>query len=466
MKRKMILSIGFLFVLAACSGEESVNTDDTENEAAMDEATEEEEAEDPAETDASEEAASTNEEFEFEAVIEASDDAITLTGTSNLHEGTVISARMFSDPFRIRPPIGTGQRTEVDENGAFTFQFTPPSIEHRFMDVELTMDPSHQPDDLSALYGELGEHLTGAQVYQTETFQREEGQKLYGNKTIFITDDQKQFHITPPDREEGPSDYGENEIWVETTVTNDHQYFYIEGRTNLIEGTSLKGDYYSSDSASIPQNWVSFKTTVEPDGTFLMRLGYSDLKAEGFIQLESDAMNLNLLPGQAEELYGENYENISGEFVVEDGDGKKLQKIIYPETPDFEAPEESNLTSSGDETKVHVPDDVLFDFDESSLKAKAEDILTEIITILESLEDGTRVHIKGHTDNQGDAEYNLNLSEERAESVKTYLDENGDLSGLEIEQSGRGETDPIASNEDEEGRKQNRRVEIVINPEE
>ncbi|WP_051314877.1 OmpA family protein [Alteribacter aurantiacus] len=469
MKRYGFLVFVFLFILAGCSDEEQ----ESETTGEMEEDRITTELNDTNEEDPIDEAyelteeALTEEENRFEAIIEATDETIIIKGTSNLHEGTIVSAQLYSDPFRIRPPIGqTSERTEVDEDGEFEFQFTPPNIEQRYIDVELTVDPSHQPDELSAVYGEKGEQLIGPQVYQTENLQREEGQKLYANKTIYVTDDEKEFSIFVPESMERTSDYGDTEIWIETSVTNDHRYFYIEGQTNLIEGTRLRGIYYSTEDATTPQTWIPYKTLVEPDGSFLLRVGYLDLTAESFILLESDAMNLNQLPGQAESLYGENYENMSGEFVVDEEDGKKIELILYPDTPNFEAPDEGNLTTSGDETKVHLPDDVLFDFDESSLKSQSENVLNDVITILENLEEGTNVHIKGHTDNEGSADYNLTLSEERAESVSSYLNENGDLSGLEIEQTGLGETDPIASNEDEDGRKQNRRVEIVINPDE
>lgn len=112
--------------------------------------------------------------------------------------------------------------------------------------------------------------------------------------------------------------------------------------------------------------------------------------------------------------------------------------------------------------KIQVPDDVLFDFDKSDLKSDAKDTLKEVIETLEDLDDDTAVQINGHTDNEGEPDYNQDLSEERAEAVEKYLSDNGDLSHLSIETKGYGESDPIESNEDEEGRDRNRRVEIVI----
>jgi len=69
--------------------------------------------------------------------------------------------------------------------------------------------------------------------------------------------------------------------------------------------------------------------------------------------------------------------------------------------------------------------------------------------------------IKGHTDNVGSEEQNLKLSQSRAEAVKTYLTDRGINSGR-IKVLYYGEEQPVASNETEEGREKNRRVELVV----
>ena len=69
----------------------------------------------------------------------------------------------------------------------------------------------------------------------------------------------------------------------------------------------------------------------------------------------------------------------------------------------------------------------------------------------------------GHTDSDGDAAYNQQLSERRAEAVAAELERNG-VSVYRVVTIGRGEEEPIASNLTEEGKAQNRRVEIVIIP--
>jgi outer membrane protein OmpA-like peptidoglycan-associated protein len=76
--------------------------------------------------------------------------------------------------------------------------------------------------------------------------------------------------------------------------------------------------------------------------------------------------------------------------------------------------------------------------------------------------DQTVVHAVGHTDSTGSDAYNQNLSERRADAVASYLRSQG-VAGNRLYATGRGESEPRASNATEEGRKLNRRVELFIN---
>jgi outer membrane protein OmpA-like peptidoglycan-associated protein len=103
---------------------------------------------------------------------------------------------------------------------------------------------------------------------------------------------------------------------------------------------------------------------------------------------------------------------------------------------------------------------ILFDFDSYALKPATRANLDELSTTLNKYDD-TEVLVLGHTDNVGTDEYNEGLSEQRARAVRNYL-VTKQVSGPRLSTIGYGETDPIASNETETGREQNRRVEIVI----
>jgi len=104
---------------------------------------------------------------------------------------------------------------------------------------------------------------------------------------------------------------------------------------------------------------------------------------------------------------------------------------------------------------------VLFGFDQSTLLPKAESALVDAAGRIAAFSAAT-VTVEGHTDNVGSADYNLRLSQARAEAVRKFLLARPELAGRAIAARGLGATRPAADNGTEEGRQANRRVEIVI----
>jgi outer membrane protein OmpA-like peptidoglycan-associated protein len=104
--------------------------------------------------------------------------------------------------------------------------------------------------------------------------------------------------------------------------------------------------------------------------------------------------------------------------------------------------------------------DVLFTSGKSDLKAGASGNLDKLAAFLTRYPQRT-VTIEGYTDSLGSEDYNLRLSEQRAESVRLYLAGNGVASGR-LAASGKGESDPVADNDSAAGRQQNRRVQVHI----
>ena len=120
------------------------------------------------------------------------------------------------------------------------------------------------------------------------------------------------------------------------------------------------------------------------------------------------------------------------------------------------------ITNTGDRLIVTLPQDILFDVDSAYV---AGGLQSDLATLAGNLNDypNSTIRIVGHTDNTGDAAYNQNLSERRAQAVASVLRSNG-VSADRINAYGAGEDQPVASNLDASGRAQNRRVEIVILP--
>ena len=103
---------------------------------------------------------------------------------------------------------------------------------------------------------------------------------------------------------------------------------------------------------------------------------------------------------------------------------------------------------------------IYFDTDKSVVKPESFPLLKEIAGLLNS-EKSLKILIEGHTDNQGEAAYNQNLSEQRAKAVKEILISKYSVLTSQLEVKGFGETQPVGDNKTSIGRAANRRVELV-----
>ena len=108
-----------------------------------------------------------------------------------------------------------------------------------------------------------------------------------------------------------------------------------------------------------------------------------------------------------------------------------------------------------------ILDDVLFDFDKSTIKPEAAQILDRLVAFMNENKD-QKAALSGHTDSIGTEAYNLKLSDRRWTSVRDYVVKKGVDSGR-VSGQGFGESKPIADNKTAEGRAKNRRVEIKVN---
>lgn len=103
---------------------------------------------------------------------------------------------------------------------------------------------------------------------------------------------------------------------------------------------------------------------------------------------------------------------------------------------------------------------LLYGFDSAALRPQAQENLQKLAQIMGD-DDDTILLIVGHTDSVGDENYNMGLSERRARSAANYMISQG-LAESRVDIQGRGELEPIADNETEAGRQENRRVEVAI----
>jgi photosystem I P700 chlorophyll a apoprotein A2 len=116
---------------------------------------------------------------------------------------------------------------------------------------------------------------------------------------------------------------------------------------------------------------------------------------------------------------------------------------------------------------IHVPGDVLFDFDKSDLKQQARDALEQVVKLIQT-RSPRRISIEGHTDSIGGQRYNLGLSNRRAQSVAQWLISRRVVNVSSLTTKGWGESRPVKPNtkpdgsDDRDARAMNRRVEIYL----
>ncbi|WP_175402826.1 OmpA family protein [Mangrovivirga cuniculi] len=119
---------------------------------------------------------------------------------------------------------------------------------------------------------------------------------------------------------------------------------------------------------------------------------------------------------------------------------------------------------AGDFEHIRTDEKVYFNFnfatDQAQLQQKDKETLDELVELMKS-DSSLQVKIEGHTDDVGTEEYNIKLSERRAESVADYLISNGIMESR-IEFLGWGESKPLVENNSSENRATNRRVEFTI----
>jgi len=120
------------------------------------------------------------------------------------------------------------------------------------------------------------------------------------------------------------------------------------------------------------------------------------------------------------------------------------------------------VVESDDSIRLIMPGNITFKTDSADINASFYPVLNSVARVLNKYSNST-VLVSGHTDSTGTAEYNLNLSRERAASVAAYLQGQG-VKSSRFEVLGLGSSNPIASNDTPDGRSLNRRVEIKIIP--
>ena len=151
-----------------------------------------------------------------------------------------------------------------------------------------------------------------------------------------------------------------------------------------------------------------------------------------------------------------------GDGVLDTNDKCPTEKEVINGVEDEDGcPDEGEQKVKVTEEKIEILERIYFDTGKSSIKERSYNILDQIASVLKANPQITKVRIEGHTDSRGDADYNKQLSQDRADAVREYLIESG-IDETRLASKGYGEEQPIADNDTATGREKNRRVEFRI----
>jgi len=112
--------------------------------------------------------------------------------------------------------------------------------------------------------------------------------------------------------------------------------------------------------------------------------------------------------------------------------------------------------------KIVINEKIQFEFDSAKIMEVSHDLLNEVADVIKKNPQIKKIEIQGHASAEGTADHNLKLSDRRAKAVMEYLSGSGGVGTSVLTAKGYGVTQPIASNDTEDGKEKNRRVEFVI----
>lgn len=241
------------------------------------------------------------------------DEKFIVQGESNLLEGSIITGEVIVDDGET---IISEKEVPVAEDGSFEIELD----HHIYGDADIEVrfdfdDFKSQEEEIFEHYGEEGEKLTGPFVYE----RRKDDWKEAKAVVPYDAKGKNDMTIQAPDWEERPDDYGDGRVWIEDVeIDDDGMYFYVTGRTNLIEGTYIRITY----------GGLNGSTRILKDGTFASKFEYR--YEEGYdMKFEVDPANASDQWNFVREHYGDDGSEFVGDLVERSDLGSGNQKIVY-----------------------------------------------------------------------------------------------------------------------------------------
>lgn len=261
----------------------------------------------------------------FEGEADRKGKLVTLKGRTNLlpESGLVIWLDSVEGTI-----IGGRGDTQVNEDGTFKTEMKIPKNSDGLLKVQVKFEPSTDNQPIKDHYGENGEKLKGPFVRLQEESDMQQNITLL---TLEIPQDESNASAKIKEPEwDKPEDYGSPAVRLdEPDIQKDDKYLYIEGKSNLLEGTRLKG---SLDIPNYIVSGLSDVTDVNPDGSYKLIIEkpssmnkLKDVKEYEVVLSVSPADNQwksNL------EVYGVNGEKFMGDYAVDQNGVKEIEKRL------------------------------------------------------------------------------------------------------------------------------------------
>jgi outer membrane protein OmpA-like peptidoglycan-associated protein len=232
-------------------------------------------------------------------------------------------------------------------------------------------------------------------------------------------------------------------------ITNRFEWFGImyTGTFEIDNPGTYKWTLDSDDGSIL---WIDGKQVIDNDGVHAL----NEVEAETALSKGLHTMKLWFFQGPATELGLQL-------FITPPGGEKKIFNLDDYSAGLTNAAKKVNAVATKEGIKIQLPNSILFDVGKYDLKPEATETIALVSDVIKSYP-GSKVRIEGHTDNTGKPDANQKLSEDRAKSVMAALQKQNIPADIQLIPTGYGQTKPTASNDTEDGRAQNRRVEVVI----
>lgn len=308
-------------------------------------------------------------------------------------------------------------------------------------------------------------HPNGKDLYFSS-----KGHKGLGGYDIFKVEVRKDGSYSKPVNLGYPINTADDDIYFVLSADGKTGYY-----SSAREGGIGEKDIYKIQMPQ-PKKPDTIKKETKVDTPIVASNPLTILKGRVFdgVALASLKAHIKLVDNEKDALIAEFYSNSkTGKYLVSLPSGKNYGISIECEGYLFHS-ENFNIPITKDYQEVQkdfplhkiqvgshvVLKNVFFDFNKATLRKESQPELNRIYSFMQKFPK-IRVRIAGYTDNIGSDEYNETLSQKRAESVVQYLIDKG-IEANRLEAKGYGETDPIDTNETEQGRQNNRRTEVII----